>query len=518
MRGRTERRTMGEHCMGEHCMRAVGSWLGLLGLVAACGGGAVDQGARAPRTPEGKGSVSFALDAASSAWWMQARVLAEPAPERLEVSVNGGAWTALRHVTWSAQVWTHFQSLEGTRVRLRAVHAAGSAVSCEVPYQPDLSLPTCSAEGVYAAAGMPGPAGGYLHTQGARLYTAEGLEVRLTGLNWFGFEGPSRVPYGLDRRALGGLLDQVKALGFNTLRLPYSNDVLREGVYPESSAVSATLNPELRGLGSLQVLDRIVAQARARGLRIVLDRHRPDISSQSELWYRVDRVREEAAWIEDWKRLVRRYRDEPTVVGVDLHNEPHGRATWGDGQLDTDWRLAAERAGNAILAENPSLLIIVEGIGQYGGQYYWWGGNLRGARDFPVRLNVPGRLVYSAHDYPESVSPEAWFQDKGRTGYPANLPAVWDAAWGFLVKEDRAPVWVGELGTKLQTESDRQWLQSLTRYLVERRVGFAFWSLNPNSSDTGGLLLDDWSTVHAGKQALLAPALAPPVPWAPEGL
>ena len=495
-------------------MRAVGRWLGLWWLVAACGGSAGGEGggeraeAEAPRAPARKTPVAFSLDLASSDWWMQARVVAEPAPERLEVSVEGGPWTLLRHVTWDVQVWTHFQALQGTRVRLRAVHATGSAVSCDAPYVPGTALPTCTTEGAYAT-GTSLPTAGYLHTRGARLYTADGREVRLTGLNWFGFEGPSRVPYGLDRRALGGLLEQVKTLGYNTLRLPYSNDVLREGVYPEPAAVSATLNPELRGLSTLQVLDRIVAAARARGLRIVLDRHRPDISSQSELWYRVDRVREEAAWIEDWKRLVRRYRDEPTVVGVDLHNEPHGRATWGDGNLDTDWRLAAERAGNAILAENPSLLIIVEGIGQYGGQYYWWGGNLRGARDFPVRLDVPGRLVYSAHDYPESVSVEAWFQDKGTTGYPANLPAVWDAAWGFLVKEDRAPVWVGELGTKLQTESDRLWLQSLTRYLVERRVGFAFWSLNPNSSDTGGLLLDDWSTVHAGKHSLLAPALAP---------
>ena len=37
-------------------------------------------------------------------------------------------------------------------------------------------------------------------------------------------------------------------------------------------------------------------------------------------------------------------------VSTDLHNEPHGPATWGDGNTANDWRLAAERAGNAILA------------------------------------------------------------------------------------------------------------------------------------------------------------------------
>jgi endoglucanase len=48
--------------------------------------------------------------------------------------------------------------------------------------------------------------------------------------------------------------------------------------------------------------------------------------------------------------LARRYKGNPAVVGADLSNEPHGAATWGDDNLATDWRLAAERGGNAILA------------------------------------------------------------------------------------------------------------------------------------------------------------------------
>lgn len=30
-----------------------------------------------------------------------------------------------------------------------------------------------------------------------------------------------------------------------------------------------------------------------------------------------------------------------------------------------------------------------------------------------------------------------------------------------------------------------------------------YWALNPDSGDTGGILLDDWKTVHEGKMALL---------------
>jgi endoglucanase len=42
----------------------------------------------------------------------------------------------------------------------------------------------------------------------------------------------------------------------------------------------------------------------------------------------------------------------------------------------TDWRLAAERAGNAVPAANPDWLITVEGIDCYSGDCYWRGGNL----------------------------------------------------------------------------------------------------------------------------------------------
>lgn len=53
------------------------------------------------------------------------------------------------------------------------------------------------------------------------------------------------------------------------------------------------------------------------------------------------------------------------MIGADLHNEPHGAATWGSGNTNTDWRLAAERCGNAILSVNTNWLIIVEGIENY---------------------------------------------------------------------------------------------------------------------------------------------------------
>lgn len=350
----------------------------------------------------------------------------------------------------------------------------------------------------------------YLHTEGNRLLDSAGNQVILTGINWFGLETESFAPHGLWARGWESMLDQVKDLGFNTIRLPYSNELLEPGSEPNS--INYDLNPDLRGLSGLEVMDKVIAGAGQRGLRVILDRHRPNSRAQSELWY-TSGVSEER-WIADWVMLAERYAGNDTVIGADLHNEPHGAATWGSGDPATDWRLAAERAGNAILEANPDLLIIVQGVDQYQGNWYWWGGNLMGAREYPVRLHVPNRLVYSTHVYGPGVYPQPWFSEPA---FPDNLPAIWDSHWGYLHHEEVAPVIVGEFGGRsVGDDAEGIWQRALVSYLREHDLSYFYWTLNPNSGDTGGLLLDDWQTVDPEKQELLSGYQFPAIGAAPQ--
>ncbi len=342
----------------------------------------------------------------------------------------------------------------------------------------------------------------YLHTRGREILDSSNRTVRLTGVNWFGMETTNFAPHGLWTRSMASMLDQIRDLGYNTIRVPFSNQLFDSGSGP--NGIDFNQNPDLAGQTGAQILDKLVAGARTRGLKIILDRHRPDAYGQSELWY--TGAYSEARWISDWQMLARRYLGNDTVVGFDLHNEPHGRATWGDNSSTTDWRLAAERAGNAILAINPKLLIIVEGIERVGNDYYWWGGNLSAAGTYPVRLNVPNQLVYSAHDYPASIYGQSWFY---APNYPANLEGIWESHWGYLMTANTAPVLLGEFGTRYQTPIDRQWFNTIATFIASRGMSFTFWSWNPNSGDTGGILQDDWRTVHSDKHAVLQPLLAP---------
>jgi endoglucanase len=352
---------------------------------------------------------------------------------------------------------------------------------------------------------------GWWHTDGAQILDGNNRPVRIAGVNWFGFETNTFVVHGLQRRNYKSMLDQIKSLGYNTVRLPYSNQLFDPGSKP--SSIDYGLNPDLQGLQGLQLMDKIINYATSIGLRIILDQHRPDASGQSRLWY--TSAYPESRWISDWVMLAQHYKTNPLVIGGDLHNEPATPACWGCGQQNIDWQAAAQRAGNAILAVNPNWLIFVEGIDCYGGtagqsngDCYWIGGNLEGVQDHPVQLSVAHRLVYSVHDYPASVFNQPWFS---AANYPANLPSIWDKHWGYIQKQGIAPVWVGEFGSRLATARDQQWFSSLVTYLGTgaHGINWTYWAWNPDSSDTGGILQDDWQTVNSAKQDLLKPILFP---------
>jgi len=383
-----------------------------------------------------------------------------------------------------------------------------------------------------AGTASAGTGTGYLHTNGNKIVDSTGATVRLTGINWFGMETDNHTFHGLwAGRPVTWTqqIDHMAQLGFNTIRVPYTGDSLRAGA--SATSINTDTNPDLIGLSPLQILDKVVNYAGGKGMRIILDRHRPTAAGQTALWY--SGAGTEASEIADWQMLASRYANNPTVVGADLFNEPHADGTdptgtgscWGCGDTAKDWRLAAERIGNAVLQTNSNWLIFVEGVSCDGNggspNIYdnvpddpmacdWWGGNLSKAGAFPVRLNVANRLVYSAHDYGISVyDRQPWFKDPN---FPNNLPDVWDHFWGYLYKQNVAPILVGEFGSTLANPLDTQWMTKLMAYMGTGTNGmsFTYWSWNPDSGDTGGIVSDDWNTVNQAKMNIIGPYLNPP--------
>jgi aryl-phospho-beta-D-glucosidase BglC (GH1 family) len=343
---------------------------------------------------------------------------------------------------------------------------------------------------------------GYWHTSGIQIVDANNHPVRIAGLNWFGFESPTYVVHGLGQRDYHDLLRQIKSLGYNTIRIPFSDQLFFANSVPNGISFNNGMNQDLQGLNGLQILDKIVAASGQVGLRIILDHHGIDAGSQTKLWSAPDCS--VSCFEADWLMLATHYLGNTTVIGADLDNEPHAAACWGCGNPSVDWQMEAQSLGNKILAINPHWLIFVEGVECYKGDCYWWGGNLEGVADTPVQLNVPNQVVYSPHDYPPDVYNLHYFNEPD---YPDNLPGIWDAHWGFIVKEGIAPLMLGEFGTLLTTTKDQQWFTSIIAYLGNGVTGISwtYWALNPDSVDTGGILQNDWATVNQQKQDYLNP-------------
>ncbi|BAU13557.1 putative cellulase [Leptolyngbya sp. NIES-3755] len=342
-----------------------------------------------------------------------------------------------------------------------------------------------------------------LSTRGADLIDANKRSILLRGVNWFGMETETQAPHGLWARDYKEMLAQIKSLGYNVIRLPYSVQALRG---TEISGVNFEIgsNRELQGKKPIEVMDAVVQEAGRQGLMILLDSHRLNNQRIPELWYGDGFTEED--WIGTWTMLAERYKNQPNVIGADLKNEPHGRASWGTGDRATDWRLAAERAGEAILKIAPNWLIVVEGVennvpGQQLKQH-WMGGNLEGVRQFPVRLSIKNRVVYSPHEYGAGVFNQPWFS---AIDFPRNLTTRWEKAFFYIARQKIAPIWVGEFGGRQvdETSIEGRWQRRFVQFLKENRLGFAYWSWNPNSQDTGGILIDDWTQIDQPKQELL---------------
>ncbi len=342
-----------------------------------------------------------------------------------------------------------------------------------------------------------------LSTRGSKIVDAKGQSVLLRGVNWFGIETELHAPDGLHSRDYKDMLAQIKRSGYNLIRLPYSVQSLRS---PDVNGINFQLgsNQELQGKSPLEVMDAVIQEAGRQGIMVLLDSHRLNDQRIPELWYGDGFTEED--WIDTWKMLATRYKNQANIIGADLKNEPHGRASWGTNDKATDWRLAAERAGNAILGINPNWLIVVEGVEKnVPGQKlaaHWMGGNLEGVQRFPVRLSRRNKLVYSPHEYGAGVYNQPWFNE---ASFPKNLYSRWETGWNYIATKGIAPVLIGEFGGRQVDSSSKEgiWQRQLVDYIRKKDLSFAYWSWNPNSADTGGILQDDWQTVNADKQELL---------------
>ncbi len=394
----------------------------------------------------------------------------------------------------------------------------------------------------------------WLHVnENAEIVDMNGNPVWLTGCNWFGYNVGSQVFDGVWSQNMHDMLRQIADHGFNLLRVPMSTQLLlqwkNEEPDPATPKVNEYSNPELTLEGiqggtvmySFDIWNKAVEWCRELGIKIMIDIHCAETASaghQVSLWY-TDKYSTED-WLEALEWVSDYYKDDDTIIAMDIKNEPHGTADtpnlmakWDNSTDLNNWKYAAERGAAAVMKGNPNLLVMVEGVevypkfeegadwtsqnidySRYPYSYYhhtWWGGNFRGVKDYPLDLGEhQSQLVYSPHDYGPLVYEQEWF--KKDFDSDTLMEDVWRDNWFFLIENKTAPLLMGEWGGFIDKEHDpdgsnTKWLTCLRDLMIENRIHHTFWCFNENSGDTGGLVYDNFGKWDEEKYALVKPAL-----------
>ncbi|MCM1329862.1 MAG: cellulase family glycosylhydrolase [Ruminococcus sp.] len=370
----------------------------------------------------------------------------------------------------------------------------------------------------------------WLYTDGSKIVDKDGKEVWLTGVNWFGYNTGTNTFDGLWTCDLNTSIAAIADRGFNLLRIPISTELIKEwsnGNYPNANFNQAT-NSYLVGMNSLEIFDYVIGQCRANGIKIMIDIHSAKTDSMGHMynvWYNGNISEQDYLDALAWTAA--RYKNDDTIIAYDLKNEPHGkagespRAKWDNSKDADNWKYIAEKAAKAVLNKNPNVLVMVEGIEIYPkdikangdfsstnmGDYdcTWWGGNLRGVKDNPVDLGkYQNKLVYSPHDYGPSVYEQPWF--KGNYTFDSLYKDCWYDNWFYIQKTNTAPLLIGEWGGFMR-EPNLTWMTYLRKLIKDNRINHTFWCFNSNSGDTGGLVLDDFTTWDEEKYAFVKEVL-----------
>lgn len=322
----------------------------------------------------------------------------------------------------------------------------------------------------------------FVRTQGTQIVDHEGKPLLLVGPNlgnWLVFEGymldidergwstPSGFRAGI-KYALGGdeqrtaefvrkwrdsyvtaeTVRQIKALGFNSVRVPFSHHLFWNGT---------TLTDE-----GFEYFDRIVQYCRDAGMYVQFDMHtapgyqNPGHHSDNPN----EQVRESVKFWADWSNvelaakiwahIARRYANEPAIWSWDLLNEPVTRNDREKARLEESYRVM----GAAIRAVDRNHILSIQGD--------WWGSDFG-----PLNEKWDERLVFQMHHYPKQGVKEPHDTKPGGLGDRLRK-----------ARKIGVPLWLGEFG-----ENTPDVLRDMGDWATANSVGYAPWSFKRIETD-----------------------------------
>ena len=226
----------------------------------------------------------------------------------------------------------------------------------------------------------------------------------------------------------------IKQAGFNSVRVPFNYRLFVTEVEPQ----------RLEGAGYEQ-LDRVVGWCKKEGLFVILDMHAApggqtgdNIDDSWGYPFLFESAESQELTVRIWEKIAARYKNEPTVCGYDLLNEPIAHFF---NAADFNPKL------------EPFYRKIVAGIRKVDRNHIIFLGGAQWNTNFKV-FGPPfdEKLAYTFHKYWMEVKQEA-------------IQEYVDFGNKFKV-----PVWMGESG-----ENTDEWIASFRTLLEGNGIGWCFW-------------------------------------------
>jgi len=307
-----------------------------------------------------------------------------------------------------------------------------------------------------------------------------GNDVHIKGITWNGLDSDTISFFGLWKHSLEFFMDQLRLQNFNTILVPFSAEwsYYHRFARPFHSVISNDF--ECINKTSLEILDLFFEKTLRKNLLVVFQLNRLHKDFLTDVWFNEPEYNS-TIFYDSWFNILDRYRTQKNLVGIDIFNEPYGKANF---KIDSNfsWSNFCLEFLDTIQDRYPenSWLFFIQGI-NYGQNYQNNTFNFTGK-------SYENRIIFTPH-VQDSQFPKTFTQ---KTSVDT-LFLEWNSNFGFVNQSIMV--------TKSKSRSTI-WANFLINYLNQKQMNNVFlWEIN--NDDTNGIFLEDWQSFDNTKLSII---------------
>ncbi len=351
-----------------------------------------------------------------------------------------------------------------------------------------LLCPILLATGVSISQASTNPEIDFLRVKGENIVDSNGQKFFIKGTNLGNWVNPEGYMFGFSKANSYGMINDlicqllgpaeasrfwqtfrdkyiteediafIASQGANTIRFPFHYKLFTDEPYMGSTSAEE----------GFSMLDKLIGEARDNNLRLILDMHDcpggqtgDNIDDSFGYPFLMTDETSQEEYINLWVEIAKRYKDELTILGYELMNEPI--ATYWEGEerdkLNDALMPLYRRTVEAIRTVDPNHIILLGGA--------QWNSNFEPLTDWSFDDNI----MFTCHRYGGDASAEAirsFIEFRDKTGLP---------------------MYMGEIG-----HNTTLWQETFSKVMEDNNIGYTFWPYKKinDSAMTGIKTPDNW--------------------------